>query len=264
MAYELKLDTYQGPLDKLLELIEQKAMPITEVSLSAVTDDFLQYLETLAEIQPAVLADFIVVASRLLLIKSKSLLPELALTAEEEEDIKDLERRLEFYRNFKTAERHLKRLWKMGGAVAARPYMDLAHLRAFSPGGNLTSPGLAAAIGRVYADIQKFVLDSETISEVIVSLEEKMADIVKRMASLETSTLARLAGGSPSPYAKGLDKRDIIVLFLALLHLAREQMLVLEQGERFSDIMVRKMTGAARSGHPESASFADEGTPGAR
>src|SRR5258706_15754469 len=107
MTYELKIEQYEGPLEKLLQLIEERKLAITEISLAAVTDDFLKYLETMLEVPPGVLADFIVVASRLVLIKSKSLLPELPLTEEEEEDIKDLEQRLLLYKRLKEAERHV-------------------------------------------------------------------------------------------------------------------------------------------------------------
>ena len=241
MSYELKLETYQGPLDKLLELIEERKMEVGAVSLGAVTDDFLKYLETLAEGSPAVLAYFIVVASRLLLIKSKALLPDLTLTAEEEEDIGDLTRRLELYKRFKAAERHVRRAWREGGGIATRPYLILAQLEierrrggapSFFPGGNVTAAELLRAITLSYESIQKFVLETETVTTTLISLEEKMKEVVERMAALEGSSLARLAGEGA--------KSEIIVLFLALLHLAREQLIVLEQGDKFSDIIVKK------------------------
>ena len=90
MRYEVKQDKFSGPLEKLLELIEAKELEITLINLAQVTGDFLEYLKALDEKSkhPSVLADFIVVASRLLLIKSKAILPSLALTEEEETDIK--------------------------------------------------------------------------------------------------------------------------------------------------------------------------------
>src|SRR5262245_8487868 len=95
MDYALRLQQYEGPLEKLLELIEERKLDVNEISLAEVTDDFLKYLEQLPAVAPALLADFLTIGSRLVLIKSKSLLPELPLSAEEESDIKDLERRLE-------------------------------------------------------------------------------------------------------------------------------------------------------------------------
>jgi segregation and condensation protein A len=250
MAYELKLHNYEGPLEKLLMLIEERKMSIGDVSLAAVTDDFLKYLESLRaliagaegagasiekqEEDMRLLADFIVVASRLLLIKSKSLLPDLALTEEEERDIKDLELRLELYQKLKASLRHVDEHWRNTNFSAVRPYfMQLGQAPSvFYPGKNVTKEDLFIALTRVYQSLQKFVMETETIKEVIVSLEEKMKDIAKRMEGAAVTSLKALGGGGRS---------DMIVAFLAVLHLAREQLVMLEQTEQFADITVRKL-----------------------
>lgn len=234
MAYELKLDKYQGPLEKLLELIEERKLAVSEISLAAVTDDFLKYLEKLSEVPPAMLADFIVVASRLVLIKSKSLLPELPLTEEEEEDIKDLEQRLTLYKSLKEAEKHVLALHLARRHAASRPYfLHVANLPpVFYPSANLTVPELLAAIGRVHSNLQKFALATQTIEGTLVSLEEKMREVVERMREIAESSLTTLA-----PTAS---RGELVVLFLAILHLAREQLIFLEQKGEFSDIIIRK------------------------
>ena len=120
MAYELKLEQFSGPIEKLLELIEEKKLEITQLSLAQVTADFLVYLATIEELAPGILADFLVVASRLLLIKSKALLPNLILDQEEEQEIRDLEERLKIYREFKAARNYLKNLWQEQPLVFSR------------------------------------------------------------------------------------------------------------------------------------------------
>ncbi len=251
MSYELRIHNYEGPLEKLLQLIEERRMDVTQVSLAAVTDDFLKYLERLraelkggpgaAEEDLRLLADFIVVASRLILIKSKSLLPELELSGEEERDIQDLEQRLALYKELKAAQKHIAVLWKKGGIAAARPYFLRAQASlgrgegeeaaVFYPGSKVTPGNLAAALAAVQTGLQKFILETETIEETVVSLEEKMRSIVARMEVAAEMTLKTLGEGS---------KSDLIVAFLAVLHLAREELLVLEQAGQFSDIIVRK------------------------
>ncbi|MEK7162430.1 MAG: segregation/condensation protein A, partial [Patescibacteria group bacterium] len=96
VTYELKLENYQGPLQKLLELIEEKKMEITIINLAEVTSSFFEYLKKLEALgmDHSLLADFLVIASKLLLIKSKVLLPSLPLTEEEESDIRGLESQL--------------------------------------------------------------------------------------------------------------------------------------------------------------------------
>ncbi|HOV88719.1 MAG TPA: segregation/condensation protein A, partial [Candidatus Paceibacterota bacterium] len=105
---EIQQEKFSGPLDLLLSLIEERKLEITEVNLAQVTDAFLSYIGDLKQASPDVLADFLVVAAKLILIKSKSLLPTLELSAEEETEIKDLTERLEIYRLFKNASQFIK------------------------------------------------------------------------------------------------------------------------------------------------------------
>jgi segregation and condensation protein A len=237
MDYALKTVNYEGPLTKLLELIEERQLDINQVSLAAVTDDFVKYLEKLPAVAPALLADFLTVASRLVLIKSKSLLPELPLSEEEERGIKDLERRLEFYRRFKAAERHLAKLWRSGHRAASRPYLFHASSLppVFHPGRALDVDSLAVAFGQVYAALQKFALETATIQEVVVSLEETMKNIAARMENLQEVSLQGLSANRA--------RAELVVIFIAVLHLAREGRVALAQAEQFSDIIVSKTDG---------------------
>ena len=125
MQYELKTEKFSGPLEKLLALIEAREMDVSEVSMAHVTDDFLKYLETFKkdgvdgvalEFDLRVLADFIAIASKLIFLKSKYLLPGLALTEEEEADIKDLDPRLHIYQQLKPAIKLVNRLWQTSRA----------------------------------------------------------------------------------------------------------------------------------------------------
>jgi segregation and condensation protein A len=239
MEYALRLAQYEGPLTKLLALIEERQLDVNEISLATVTDDFLRYLEKLPTVAPALLADFLLVASRLVLIKSRSLLPELPLTAEEEEDIRDLERRLELYRRFKDAEKHVHALWRSGHRSASRPYLLHASYLppVFHPGRNLDVDALVAAFGQLYAALEKFSMETTTIQEVVVSLEEKIREIAERMEGLREISLHKLSATRA--------RSEIVAIFLAVLHLAREGRVALAQAGRFSDIIVSKTDGLA-------------------
>jgi len=92
--YRVELKEFQGPLDLLLQFTEENKLDITEISLAKITDQYLSYLKQIQNISLESLADFLVIASRLILIKSRMLLPELELTPEEEEDIETLKQRL--------------------------------------------------------------------------------------------------------------------------------------------------------------------------
>lgn len=243
MNYEMKVGQFAGPLDKLLELIEARQMEITQISLARVTDDFLQYLKTMtaAKIDLRLVADFITVASRLILLKSKSLLPDLSLTGEEEAEVGDLERRLKLYRELKPAIKFMAKLWGNGRAEFSRPYFfssrgSLSTGEAFGffyPGQGLSEKNMAGALNGLFESFGDFILETKTVKEKIISIEEKMAEIVGRLKSGGESSFRTLSSAK--------SRSEIVAIFLAILHLAREQLIFLEQGERFSDIIIKNM-----------------------
>lgn len=256
MQYELQVGEFKGPLDKLLELIEAEKLDINDVSLAKVTDGFLHYLDDLksaigvaegalekktedafrADLR--LLADFVSIASRLIFLKSKYLLPGLELTEEEEADIKDLEARLKIYQEIKPAIKIINKLWNESHKSYSRPYLigkgvGLAPGQTFFyPGRNLSLENMEAALGGILDTMKTYELDTETIKEKIVTLEEKISEVLGRIQKEGDMHFKKLSGDK--------SRGEIIVVFLALLHLAREQLVLLEQMDAFSDIMVKK------------------------
>ncbi len=248
MPYEIKTEQFSGPLEKLLELIEAEELGVSEVSLAKVTDGFLKYLERFRQgggegeekfrVDLRVLADFISVASKLIFLKSKHLLPWLAVTAEEETDIKELEERLKRYQALKPAMKHLNVLWRESHHSYSRPYFLgrgaglAAGQSVFYPGDNLDTPTLQAALLKIFEIVKTYAFETETIKEKIITLEEKISEVLDRVKAEGNLQFRRLSGEK--------SRSEMIVLFLAILHLAREQIILLEQLDNFSDIMVKK------------------------
>lgn len=230
MSYQITLEKFGGPIEKLLSLIEEQELQITEVSLAKVTDDFLHYLGTLQEISPALLADFISVASRLILIKSKVLLPDLTLTEEEETQIHDLEQRLAFYKIWKEAEKIIAATFGKN-RLHGRSYLSSVNA-AFYPAPGLTVQTLSKAFEGVVQSLSIFTRETETLKESIIAIEEKIAEILARFTT-ESSMSFRAVSGSKHI-------KEVVALFLAVLHLAREGRVHLEQQTNFSDIMVTR------------------------
>ena len=83
----IRVENFEGPLDLLLQLIEQDELDITKVSLLEVTEQYINYLEEVEDKEPEMLADFLLIAAKLLYIKSKVLLPEIELENEDEIDL---------------------------------------------------------------------------------------------------------------------------------------------------------------------------------
>jgi segregation and condensation protein A len=260
--YQIALEKFHGPVAKLLELIEEKQLEVTEVSLAKVTDDFLKYLaaltdaeqtRTVAEGPPTdgfrvgrrpvrvglrEMAEFVAVASRLILIKSKVLLPDFTLTPDEEAEIHELESRLAFYKSWRPAEKCIAAAWKGSAKLYGRPYfLSVAPLRhaqgfqtAFYPSANLTPEALIRAMEGVREGIVSFTRETETLKERIIAIEEKIAEVLARLTEGGRMSFHEAAG------AKHVS--EVVALFLAVLHLAREGRVHLEQKGNFSDIMV--------------------------
>ena len=117
--FTLETEAFAGPLEALLNMIEDRKMSISDVSLSDVTDAYLAYVEKLPEMPLAETAQFILVASTLLLIKSRTLLPSLELSVEERESVEELERRLARYAIIRNAAKALRREWGKAPLVLA-------------------------------------------------------------------------------------------------------------------------------------------------
>lgn len=229
--FELKTEQFCGPIEKLLELIEEKKMEITQLSLAQVTADFLNYVTTIEELAPGVLADFLVVASRLLLIKSKALLPNLVLEQEEEQEIRDLENRLKMYQEFKAARNYLKSLWQEQPLVFGREFMASSE-KAFYPPKKLRIQDLEAAFGRLLNELQKFVYETKNLKVEVINLEEKMREFLKRIENIQTVNFGKLVNASP--------RAEIITYFLVILHLIKDQLIDVSQDEQFSEIVIEK------------------------
>ncbi len=241
--FEVKLEKFAGPMEKLLELIEERQLEITQLSLSQVTDAFLSYIKSLdKQIESGVLADFLVVASKLVLIKSKTLLPSLELTKDEETEIHDLEARLKIYREFswkgqsadggKTASQHILSLWNKKTPAFSRQFLANFEATIFYPPVGLAISDLTRSVMNLISILQTIAPDTKEIKKAIISIEEKMQELVKRFSESASHSLRSLA--------KTGNKSEVIVVFLAILHLLKDKMIQVKQGERFSDILIER------------------------
>src|SRR5690606_7077082 len=111
MAYTVKTEKFEGPLELLLDLIEKRKLFVSDVSLAQVADDYIEYVKNLSDFPVADSAQFVLIASALLLIKSKSLLPSLSLTTEEQASIQDLEHRLKMLERMRALSQGIKPLF---------------------------------------------------------------------------------------------------------------------------------------------------------
>jgi segregation and condensation protein A len=226
MAYEIETGNFKGPLHTLLEFIEEKKYEITGVNLAKITGDFLEYLKVVENKEPRLLADFIAVAAKLVLIKSKSLIPDLELTPEEEEGIKDLEARLKLYKALKEAEEKLSALWAENRISFAKDPSPLERNPVFIPSPEISTASLLASIAAMRSSIVALKTQYENYEA--VDFEAYVSELIGRI-----SQVSRFAS-----VTENRNKKEIIILFLALLHLLKDNKVSISQNSPFSEINI--------------------------
>lgn len=216
-AYKVKTEAFEGPLDLLLELVSSRKLFVNDVSLAQVTDDFIRYIEEQENFPLDESAEFILVASTLMLIKSRSLLPQLALTVEEEESIHDLESRLNIYARVRELSSLLKGIF--GKKIIFDKGQSRSDLVIFSPDSKTDMTNLQQALERVIMSLPKKEILPKVLVKKVVSLEEMMSRLSERVSQASRFSFRDFHGvGGELTREK---KVSIIVGFLAMLELVK-------------------------------------------
>lgn len=230
--YVVKLPLFEGPLDLLLHLIQKNELDITVISLGLVADQFVTHLHGLAEVRAEVIADFLVVAAKLLLIKSRLLLPRSPTKEEEDEEDpgEALARRLQQYKRFKQAAAQLKAVEELGQPcylrVAPPPPMET---RLDLEGVSLND--LIAAL-RQLASLEP---ETQPANSLLIPRKITVREKIEWIEQL-------MATGLPVPFARVVGRHgtriDIVVSLWAVLELIKRGRLRAQQPELFGEILL--------------------------
>lgn len=229
---DIKIEKFEGPLGLLLQLIEKEEMDITEISLAKIANQFIEYVNRSENINPEEMADFLVVAARLLLIKSKALLP--YLYPEEEEEIEELEKQLKIYKEFLDAMKVVEKMMGKKKFMFAREFNRkavLSNLNLFSPPKKLN----VADLKMVFSDLLGRVKPPEKLKE--ERLERKI-NIEEKIKHIQEMFLKRISFGFKHVIESAKSKTEIIVSFLAMLELIKQRDINVEQIDLFSEISI--------------------------
>jgi segregation and condensation protein A len=231
MSFEIELEKYKGPLQLLLELIEKQELPITDVSLAKVTDDYLAYINT-HEPSMQELADFLVVATRLLLIKSRELLPKDEQV--EEEAHTSLAAQLQLYKLFSEAAGLIDAQHQNTERSFARAQADVVKPDKFILPEGMSVMNLEIAFLYLLKRLEPFFRIKQATIERVATVKERLKEIHDAILSRARTTFRDLISG-------GRSKVDIVVSFLALLELVKQRSIHAVQSESFSDIEIKKV-----------------------
>jgi segregation and condensation protein A len=256
-ALEVFLDAFEGPLDLLLYLITRQNLDILEIPVAAITDQYMAYIEIMAELRPTgtresreeagagprrldLAAEYLVMAAMLAEIKSRMLLPRPAAQEEDEEDPRaELIRRLQEYERFKHAAQELDALPRLDrDHFLTQAQAPPGHSRRLPPAVDLREVLLALREVLARADLYT----RHRVEKEALSLRERMSLVLERLASGDFLPFTDLF-----PCDEG--RAGVVVTFLAILELTRGASLELVQAEPFAPIHVRLRLAARDGGH---------------
>lgn len=234
LNYRVQTPVYEGPLDLLLNLIEHAELDITTVSLAMVTDQYLAYINSLEQINADEISAFLVIAAKLIQIKSEALLPRPPAREPGEENAgQSLVDQLKLYKRFK----------EIGGWLSAREQANLrTYLRVAPPPkvepkldlSNITLENLVLAAEEVFAKEKAKKPLASVIAAPRVTIREKIDMISKMMKDVQHATFSTLIKNSAS-------RLEIVVTFLAMLELIKRYRVQAHQEGLFSDIEIDRM-----------------------
>lgn len=238
--YKVKFEVFEGPLDLLLYLIKKEEVDIYDVNLTQLATQFIEYIEVMRLLDLDIAGEFLVMASTLMYIKSRELLPidqQVAVEGEEEGDDPRWEfiRQLVEYKKFKDAAAQLQTLEARQENIYPRlppqPEFDTGQPM---PKANVSLFDLINAVNAVLKrvnqrdDLRDIFEDKWTVSEKI----EQLLKALQANAQLRFSTL----------FASATSRSEVVVTFLALLELMRLKQLVVVQSEPFGEIEIWRTT----------------------
>jgi segregation and condensation protein A len=228
-GYKVQTPVYEGPLDLLLSLIERSELSITTISLASVTDQYLSYLHGLEQMKPDEISSFLVIAAKLVQIKSEALLPRpIEREPGEEDPGVELVELLTLYKRYKEIadwlmarqENNLRTYLRVAPPPKVEAKLDLS---------NLTLEGLLAAAESAFTKGQKKEALGTIISAPRVTIREKIEFITKTMKNIQRMTFSGLITDKST-------RIEIVVTFLAMLELIKRYRISARQDVLFGDI----------------------------
>ncbi|MFA6338896.1 MAG: ScpA family protein [Candidatus Paceibacterota bacterium] len=226
--FKVKTEHFEGPLDLLLSLIEKRKLFINDISLAKVTDDYISHVKSYENFPVDQSANFILIASTLLLIKSRSLLPALKLTEDEEKNIEDLQNRLKIYQRMKELSSNVKKMYGSNLIFAKSETKNIQTV--FSPDKETNVSKLLSTIREVLKNLPKKEILPKVLVRKVISLEETIEKLTGRI-----KTSLRMSFKNFSGFGKE-EKVNVIVSFLAMLELVKNGIINVMQQSKHGDI----------------------------
>ena len=231
-TFSIQIGNFEGPLDLLLQLIEKRKLHISDISLSKVTDDYVQFLQYSGSIPKKDMAEFLAVASTLMVIKSEALIPGTTTSDPEEDSSEDLKRRIYLYQYLKTLAENLKPLFSRRRMFSRS--LKKKMVISFNPTPEINQNNIHLAVKNLIETLPVIKTNPEVTIKKVLSLNEVMDTLMTR---LQNSLSVKFSQKIP---VDKVEKINIIMTFIGLLELVKNGLIKVSQNEHFSDIDIDK------------------------
>jgi segregation and condensation protein A len=240
VEYNVKINEFEGPLDLLLHLIKEAKMSIWDISISEITDQYLNYIRAMEELELEIASEYLTMAAELIYIKSRLLLPneKLETSDEYEEDPKEeLIRRLLEYKKYKEATTKFRKLSENRQLYYTRPQGDLTpYMKDIPPlSSDISIYDLMSAFQKLMRRKALMRPLETTVTKIGITVEERMKEIKNRLIKDKKVNFSDLF--------EILTKDYIITTFLSILELAKNNVIELRQNKNFDDILINLKEG---------------------
>jgi segregation and condensation protein A len=229
--YQFKLQDFEGPLELLLTLITNSKLNINEISLAEITDEYLEYIDHNENLTIDEIADFLVIAAKLLYIKSKLILPE-AIISIDDEDSADLEKQLKIYKEYYEARKIIKKIINQENFTYSRTAPLIKIKAKFRPPKNITIKDLEDKFRKVINSVKPVIEkpNKKTIDKTI-NIREKINHIKNLISNCSNLDFSELIKNKEN-------RTEIIVCFLAMLELIKQRTINVNQDSMFEKITI--------------------------
>jgi segregation and condensation protein A len=229
--YKIKIEKFSGPMDLLLQLLDRHELEITEIAIAEVTDQFIVHIEDIVDQDAEELADFLVLATRLLYLKSKALLP---LLEDEEEELDDLEKQLKMYKQFVDASKVIEEMIGKKRFTFSREKAPMKTVVDFSPPVGLRVKAMRSIYLSVLRKLDPLVKLPAQMMEKTVSLQKTIFDLKDLITKQKKMGFSQLMAGAKN-------RSEVIINFLAVLELVKQRQLIVKQGKFSDDIQLERI-----------------------
>lgn len=245
--YIYKTENFEGPLDILLSLIEKRKLLINQVSLSVITEDFIEFIKSMDTEDEFYLkhkTQFLSIASVLLLIKSKSLLPNLEVTPDENVEIEDLERRLKILTLMREYGQKIETIFNKKNIYFQGNFKK--DIVIFTPSHDINFQNIKDSIFAILSKIPKIEKEVDKVKiKKNISIEEMMEKLSDRLKNAFSLKFTNFSGQNNKKITNQEEfkehKKHVVLSFLALLELIKQNMILANQNNLFEDIDIESL-----------------------